>query len=135
MTDRPCLTPDCQTGVYARELCSMHYRQFMRGELVLPNAAEEAAGQAGSLEWQENAACRSVDPETFFPISEKPDNPQVIRARAVCARCPVVLRCAEWALSTAMPDGIFGGITGPERRRIRTAAKVSTRQQQEAGVR
>lgn len=126
MDAKACLFDGCTGDVYIRNMCSWHYRRVQAGTIRLPNAREEAVARVGSMGWQEHAACRtSGHPEDWFPVSEKPDNPIVVRARAVCGSCPVVLRCAEWALNTGMTDGIFGGLTSGERRRIRQAAKAA----------
>ncbi|MDO4243511.1 MAG: WhiB family transcriptional regulator [Actinomyces sp.] len=63
--------------------------------------------------WVESANCASADPEVMFC----PADAQVLRAaRAVCAACPVRRECLEHALSTAEPDGVWGGLTPGERR-------------------
>ena len=67
--------------------------------------------------WQEQAACRGMDPELFYP---GPGEAQKVRvARAVCRSCPVQERCREFALSLRDPFGIFGGTTPKERLRLR----------------
>lgn len=72
------------------------------------------------------AACRSEDPELFFPITETgPGARQVARAKAVCARCPVSSACLAYAVENGLAHGVFGGLTGSERRRpisLRSAA-------------
>jgi WhiB family redox-sensing transcriptional regulator len=69
--------------------------------------------------WRDRAACRSADPELFFPVGD--DGPALVRiaaAKAICARCPVVAECLSFAL-VAVPDGIAGGLTVEERRGLR----------------
>jgi WhiB family redox-sensing transcriptional regulator len=67
--------------------------------------------------WWERAACRSVDPELFFPVSEiGPAGRQVARAKAVCSACRVRQPCLEYALSTRQVHGVWGGLTEEERR-------------------
>ncbi|KZB83622.1 WhiB family transcriptional regulator [Amycolatopsis regifaucium] len=72
------------------------------------------------------AACRSEDPELFFPVTEiGPGARQVARAKAVCARCPVTSACLAYALDNGLDHGVFGGLTDSERRRpihVRSAA-------------
>lgn len=71
------------------------------------------------MDWREQAACRHVEADTFFPLTGKgPDSRQIARAKAVCAACPVTLRCAAWALETAQPYGVWGGMDEGERRRL-----------------
>jgi WhiB family transcriptional regulator, redox-sensing transcriptional regulator len=67
--------------------------------------------------WWELAACRSVDPELFFPVSEiGPAKRQVALAKAVCGECPVSQLCLDFALSTRQAHGVWGGLTVDERR-------------------
>jgi WhiB family redox-sensing transcriptional regulator len=68
-------------------------------------------------EWRSQAACRSMDPELFFPVVEVGPlcAAQIARAKAVCARCPVQTECLSFAL-TALPHGVAGGLTAEERR-------------------
>ncbi|KAA9161342.1 WhiB family transcriptional regulator [Amycolatopsis acidicola] len=71
------------------------------------------------VEWQHRAACRDEDPELFFPVSEMgPGARQVAQAKAVCARCPVRAECLSSALDAGLDYGIFGGLTGSERRKL-----------------
>ena len=65
--------------------------------------------------WMLRGACRTEDPELFFPISAAgPGLAQVSSAKAVCGRCPVRANCLSYALITR-PDGIWGGTTREER--------------------
>ncbi len=68
-----------------------------------------------NLDWKSDAACRTVDTSIFFPESETAAAP----ALAVCARCPVRDQCLDFALETRQHDGIWGGATETERRRLR----------------
>lgn len=77
---------------------------------------------AEAVHWTDNAACRvpGTDPELFFPVSETGmAHRQVTQAKAVCGRCPVAEQCLEWAVRTGEPEGIWGGTTPGERRRLR----------------
>lgn len=73
-------------------------------------------------DWQATAACRSEDPEVFFPSPTA--TPQVQHAKAICAACPVRLKCLCLALGNGLDHGIFGGFTEQERNSLlrRTAA-------------
>jgi WhiB family redox-sensing transcriptional regulator len=64
--------------------------------------------------WRQRAACRGLDPEIFFPDSDE----EAGEAKAVCARCPVREACLEHALAHREREGIWGGATERERRRI-----------------
>lgn len=48
--------------------------------------------------------------------------PDVEAARTICRSCPVQDACLAYALSAVEPDGIWGGTTPDERRRMRGAA-------------
>ncbi|MFJ1969672.1 WhiB family transcriptional regulator [Streptomyces sp. NPDC087903] len=70
--------------------------------------------------WRELAACRSEDPELFFPLGEVGlSRTQIERARAVCHRCPVMTACGSWALRNGEGHGVWGGMTAAERRALR----------------
>ncbi|HEX9854919.1 MAG TPA: WhiB family transcriptional regulator [Acidimicrobiia bacterium] len=67
--------------------------------------------------WRDHAACAGSDTDLFFPIGE--DDEAAAPAKAVCAICPVREDCLQYALATNQTDGIWGGMTGAERRRLR----------------
>lgn len=89
---------------------------------------EPLAGHVRSEDFRHRAACRSVDPELFFPAAEQGAEfeTQVSIAKAVCAGCPVREACWSWALS-ALSDGIAGGMTEHERRVERTRRRGTRR--------
>ena len=66
------------------------------------------------LAWQSRAACRGVDTEIFFPNTDEEAEP----AKAICGACPVQESCLEHALADREREGIWGGATERERRRI-----------------
>lgn len=67
-------------------------------------------------DWKQHAACRGTNPELFYPVAK--DTPDIPRAKAVCARCPVRIDCLEHALNAGEDFGIWGGLTEAERRRV-----------------
>ena len=65
------------------------------------------------------ALCTQADPEAWFP--EKGGNNR--RAKAICAGCPVLAECREYALThPERLDGIWGGLSERDRRIIRRRA-------------
>lgn len=82
-------------------------------------------------DFRHRAACRSVDPEIFFPAAvEGPEyETQVWIAKAVCGGCPVLAECRTWALAH-QPDGIAGGMTEHERRAERARPRGAGRRSQ-----
>lgn len=79
------------------------------------------------MNWRDAAACRTVDPEVFFPFPG--DTRGQDAAKAVCAVCPVRDECLAWALATGQDAGVWGGRTEDERRayRARTFVRHSAR--------
>jgi WhiB family transcriptional regulator, redox-sensing transcriptional regulator len=83
-----------------------------------------AARRANGVSWRLAAACRSADPELFFPLSGSGKaREEIAEAKAICAGCPVRRQCLEFALRTR-PQGIWGGLTELERH---SAAKADER--------
>lgn len=69
--------------------------------------------------------CGTTDPDLFFPV----DQPEYSRkniefytnekdAKALCAQCPYKMQCASYALERLDLEGIWGGTTQIERRRL-----------------
>ena len=70
-------------------------------------------------EWQYQGACRDLDTELFFhPEGERGSTRRrrAAGAKAICATCPVIEQCREYALRAQEPYGIWGGMTEEERR-------------------
>jgi len=70
--------------------------------------------QQVNLSWRQSAACRGVDPEIFYPASDE----EAGAARSVCGQCDVREACLEFALVNRERDGVWGGATERERRRL-----------------
>lgn len=64
--------------------------------------------------WRSKAACNGLDPQIFYP--ETDEDAEV--AKAVCGGCPVQGACLEYALARREKEGVWGGCTERERRRI-----------------
>ena len=67
-----------------------------------------------TLAWRQRAACRGVDPDIFYPVSDE----DAEEAKAICMQCPVQQKCLDWALGNREKEGVWGGATERERRRI-----------------
>ncbi len=77
--------------------------------------------------WFDRGLCAQVDGETFFPEKGVPVAP----ARSICARCDVQQECLDYAVDNRIADGVWGGLTGRERRKIwreRDAAAAAARE-------
>lgn len=70
--------------------------------------------------WRDQASCRSIAQDLFFPVGCKGDAvEQIEAAKAVCQSCPVRVACLQFALETNQEDGIWGGTSEEERQRLR----------------
>ena len=67
-----------------------------------------------NLSWRQRAACRGVDPDVFYPVSDDDAD----EAKQICGDCAVRQPCLEYALANRERDGVWGGATERERRRI-----------------
>jgi WhiB family redox-sensing transcriptional regulator len=74
----------------------------------------------GGENWRASGACRSADPDLFFPLSGNgPADKQIARAKMICAGCQVRQECLEFALAHDQRYGIWGGTTAEDRQRDR----------------
>lgn len=70
--------------------------------------------------WQNRSACLGVDPAIFF----NKGNGNTKKAKAICASCPVILKCLKWTLiqekhtSATARSGIYAGLTPNQRNKM-----------------
>lgn len=64
--------------------------------------------------WRQRSACRGLDPEIFYPAADE----EADEAKAICGICPVRQMCLEHALMAREREGVWGGLTERERRRV-----------------
>ncbi len=69
---------------------------------------------AKEIVWRELGACRGLEPSIFYPE----DDDDAMDAKAVCGECAVRVACLEFALRAREKQGVWGGATERERRRI-----------------
>lgn len=69
-------------------------------------------------DWYSQALCPETDPDAFYP--EKGGS--TADAKKVCRGCPVKDQCLQWALDTDESYGVWGGLSGRERRRLKRSA-------------
>ena len=88
-------------------------------------AGEETMVGRAAAGWRARAACRTSDPEIFFPVAENCTayDEAVAAAKRVCARCPVQAECRVWAIY-ALPHGVAGGMDEDERHQARRAGRA-----------
>jgi len=69
------------------------------------------------MSWLEQAACRGMDTEIFFPkLGGYHDVEPIIKA--VCDRCPVAQQCLDLAMKQDIQIGYFGGLSARQRDRL-----------------
>lgn len=73
--------------------------------------------------WMERGACKTEDPALFFPETSS-HTVTIRRAKAICARCPVIQQCDDWATERDERYGIWGGRTEGQRAKLRKEAKA-----------
>ena len=66
------------------------------------------------MSWRQRGACRGLDPEVFYPSSDEDAG----EAKSICGTCAAQEQCLEYALGNRETDGVWGGATERERRRI-----------------
>ena len=75
--------------------------------------------------WRERAACLGMDTGLFFPDplwgrgSHSQSVGQVREAKKVCSVCSVVEDCLTTAMVLNEPEGVWGGLSSRERKRLR----------------
>lgn len=64
--------------------------------------------------WHLQASCRDAEPDLFFV--ERGTSTEA--AKAICGACGVRETCLEWALVEYIDEGVMGGLSGKERRKL-----------------
>lgn len=75
----------------------------------------------GTPPWMLAARCRELSPGEFFPS----DGGGVEMAKRICRECVVQEPCLDYALEHRIDDGVWGGTSERERRRILKARKLN----------
>jgi WhiB family redox-sensing transcriptional regulator len=73
-------------------------------------------------EWMSQGKCKDMNPAFFFPS----DGVGVRLAQNVCADCPVKAPCLEYALAYRVDDGVWGGASERQRKRILRRRRATT---------
>ena len=69
--------------------------------------------------WQDSAACKGADSRIFLSGVTS----RVQKAKAICATCPVVGKCLQFALDNEdFEPHVYGGMTGDERKKLLVSA-------------
>lgn len=70
--------------------------------------------KVSTRQWQDRAACRGLATTLFFPDPDEDTS----AAQEICAACDVQEHCLEHALGSREQQGVWGGATERERRRM-----------------
>lgn len=81
--------------------------------------------------WMERGACRSLSTEeadrVFFPPKRKGVQPDYTEAKKTCKTCPVRTSCLAYSIAHGIPEGVWGGRTPNERKRMNRETKIRYR--------
>lgn len=66
-------------------------------------------------DWTRDALCPQTDPDAFYPDKGNSS----AEAKQVCVMCPVRRECLEFALDHDERYGVWGGLSRPQRRRLK----------------
>ena len=78
--------------------------------------------------WRDDASCRGMDISVFFP--DESDVAAISNAKNICGGCPVQQDCVAYAVEHNQTDGVWGGTTRQERRKLR---RIWVQEMREAG--
>jgi WhiB family redox-sensing transcriptional regulator len=82
-----------------------------------PRLLRARGAQPQDVTWRTRGRCRTVDPETFFPLPTEPAE----MALALCRGCDVQADCLAAALNAGDCEGVWGATTPRERRAMLVA--------------
>ena len=69
------------------------------------------------MAWAERGACVGHDLNVFFPT----EGGSVDEAVAICSACVVRAECLDYAVTTGVDAGVWGGMSARQRQRARRA--------------
>lgn len=76
--------------------------------------------------WRPLAACSGAGVEPFFTVEGTGKREEGLPGAALCGCCEVRAECLNYALFTAQPEGVWGGLTTRERRRMIVEIRKAT---------
>ena len=66
-----------------------------------------------ATEWMDQAICRGKNTELYFGAAVKQEG-----VKRQCKPCPVRRDCLNYAITRKIEEGVWGGLTGYERRKL-----------------
>lgn len=74
---------------------------------------------------KEKAACLNSITDVFFPnTSLKDDSKEIVNAKKICNQCEIKNDCLNFALSNDEPDGVWGGLSHRERKKLKRIKSI-----------
>jgi hypothetical protein len=92
--------------------------QFVAFHQIIPNGYPNFNGEQ---------LCSQTDPDLFY--NDKPDSNVTKQLRLICAKCPKLVDCKEYAIHNER-DGFWGGLTARERQGVRKRINIIIKDQQ-----
>jgi WhiB family redox-sensing transcriptional regulator len=86
----------------------------LQGNESSPRDAAVDGKHGMNQHWRQLARCLGADPRLFYPVSDEDAEPAI----EICMLCPVREACLEHALVAREREGVWGGLTERERRRV-----------------
>ncbi|SLH31856.1 Putative transcriptional regulator, WhiB family [Mycobacteroides abscessus subsp. massiliense] len=80
-------------------------------------------GLVADLSWQDEAACRGLPTEWWFP--QQGSSHECQRAKAISRSCPVKAQCLQFAIEVHDQHGIYAGLSLRDRRKWGNERKAS----------
>ena len=98
-------------------------------------AIESPRSWDAHLSWRQDAECRDLDPNLFFPVGVTGAAvDQIAAAKGICSGCPVRSECLDFAITTNQEFGVWGGTSEDERRVLRRQWRARMRAQKTLAV-
>ena len=69
-------------------------------------------------DWTDAAACLYWPGDLWFPTGYGHTPPDWDQPRGICSTCPVQAECLQLAIDNGEPEGMWGGLTPDERKRL-----------------
>ena len=82
-------------------------------------------------DWLNDAPCRGLPAEWWYPAKEDSNGPRYVRAKQICAECPYQTPCFHMGLeqeASRTRHGYWGGTTPEQREEHERARRAAERQ-------
>ena len=99
----------------------IHTRGSRKGRFTMAQEPEAQVPLDAEWDWQEAAACADRGVHMFFhPVNARGQSrrQRELTAQAICFGCSVRNECADYAIRSREPYGVWGGLTEFERQSL-----------------